>query len=197
MRLRLSTRFRLIGLLPLIFFLVQTVHYWRYGGKGNLLWMCNIGNLLMALGLFLGHRELIRATAIWTIPGFLIWFVYVFLANGTFFSSTLAHVGGIIVGMFVLSRVRMDRIAWLYAFVWYLFMQLAARLTTPATMNVNLAHHVQPGWENAFSAYWKFWLVLTVVVAVGLWVIGRVLSWIWPERSSELHFNDPGPLPAD
>jgi hypothetical protein len=180
MRLRLSTRFRLIGLLPLIFFLGQAIHYWRFGGKGNLLWMCNIGNLLMALGLFLNHRELIRATAIWTIPGFLIWFVYVFLANGTFFSSTLAHVGGIVVGMFVLSRMRMDRIAWLYAFVWYLFMQLAARLTTPATMNVNLAHRVQPGWENTFTSYWKFWIVLTVVVAVGLWGIGMVLSWIWP-----------------
>lgn len=184
MRFPLSTRFRLIGLLPLSFFLGQTIHYWRFGGMGNLLWMCNIGNLLMALGLFLSHRELIRAAAIWTIPGLWIWFQFVLLVNGNFLSSTLAHVGGIIVGMFVLSRVRMDRIAWLYAFVWYLFMQFAARLTTPATMNVNLAHRVQPGWENSFNAYWKFWIVLTVVVAVGLWVIGMLLSRIWPSAEA-------------
>jgi len=183
MRLRLSTRFRLIGLLPLSFFLAQAIHYWRFGGMGNLLWMCNIGNLLMALGLFLSHRELIRAAAIWTIPGLWIWFQFVFLPGGNFPSSMLAHIGGIIVGMFVLSRVRMDRIAWLYAFVWYLFMQLASRLTTPAAMNVNLAHRVQPGWETNFSSYWKFWMVLTVVVAVGLWVIGMVLSRIWPLRN--------------
>jgi len=185
MRPRLSMSFRLIGLLPLIFFLAQAIHYWRFGGMGNLLWMCNIGNLLMALGLLLSHRELIRAAAIWTIPGLWIWFQYVYLVNGNFLSSTLAHVGGIIVGMFVLSRVRMDRIAWLYAFVWYLFMQLASRLTTPARMNVNLAHRVQPGWENTFNAYWKFWIVLTVVIALGLWVIGMVLSWIWPKGRSE------------
>jgi hypothetical protein len=182
---RLSLRFRLLGLLPLTFFLAQALHYWRYGGGGNLLWMCNIGNLLLALGLFLSHRELIRAAAIWTIPGLWIWSQYVLLANGYFLSSTLAHVGGIIVALIVLSRVRMDRIAWVYAFVWYLFMQLAARLLTPAAMNVNLAHRVQSGWENTFSSYWKFWIVLTVVVAVGLWLIGMVLSRIWPtERRS-------------
>jgi len=64
-------------------------------------------------------------------------------------------------------------------------MQLASRLTTPATMNVNLAHRIQPGWENTFSSYWKFWIVLTVIVAAGLWAIGRVLSWIWPARNNE------------
>ena len=177
---RLSIRFRLIGLLPLTFFLAQALHYWRYGGAGNLLWMCNIGNLLLAIGLLLSHQELIRAAAIWTIPGFGIWFQYVLLANGNFFSSTLAHVGGIIVGLIVLSRVRMDRIAWLYAFVWYLFMQVSSRLITPSTMNVNVAHRIQPGWENTFSSYWKFWIVLTATVAAGLWAIGMVLSWVWP-----------------
>jgi hypothetical protein len=177
---RLSTHFRLMGFLPLSFFLAQTIHYWRYGGSENLLWMCNVGNLLLALGLFINHRELIRAAAIWTIPGLWIWIQYVLLANGVFLSSTLAHVGGLIVALIVLRRLRMDRIAWLYAFTWYLFVQLASRLITPAALNVNLAHRVQPGWENIFSSYWKFWIVLTMVVAAGLWTIGMVLSWIWP-----------------
>ena len=121
--LRLSPgRFRLIGILPLLFFLAQVVHYWRFGGLGNLAWMCNVGNLLLAIGLFLNHKELIRASAIWTIPGLAVWFCYVGLAGGP--TSALAHVGGIIVGLFVLSYVRMDRIAWLYAFAWYLFIQV-------------------------------------------------------------------------
>jgi len=182
---RLSLRFRLLGFLPLFFFLGQAIHYWRFGGTENLLWMCNIGNLLLALGLFISHRELIRAAAIWTIPGLWIWYQYVLLANGVFLSSTLAHVGGLAVALIALRRVRMDRLAWLYAFVWYLFVQFAARLITSAPFNVNLAHRVQPGWENTFSSYWKFWIVLTVVVAAGLWIIGKVLSWIWPARDTE------------
>ena len=191
---RLNTRFRLIGLLPLIFFLAQTVHYWRFGGLGNLLWMCNVGNLLLAIGLFLEHRELIRATAIWTIPGLGIWTWYVLLNGVPPFSSTLAHVGGIVVGLIALNRVRMDRIAWIYAFAWYLFLQLASRLVTSPVLNVNVAHHIQSGWEKSFSSYWKFWIVMSTIVAAGLWVMGLLLSLIWPS-SQVLQNREPNDFP--
>jgi hypothetical protein len=181
----LDTRFRLIGFLPLIFFLAQALHYWRVGGAGNLLWMCNIGNVLLAVGLFLSHRELIRAAAIWTIPGLGIWIRYVLFEYDFVVSSALAHVGGIIVALIVLRRVRMDRWAWLYAFAWYLVMAVISRLTTDPRLNVNVAHRIQTGWENAFSSYWKFWIVMTVLVAFCVWAIGIVLSWIWPARNAE------------
>jgi hypothetical protein len=176
-------RYRLVGLLPLTFFLAQAIHYWRAGGMGNLLWMCNVGNLLLAIGLFINHRELIRATAIWTIPGLLIWIRYVLFEYDFVISSALAHVGAIIVAVIVLRRVRMDRIAWVYAFVWYLFLQLVSRLLTDPRLNVNVAHRIQTGWENVFSSYWKFWIVMSGLVAFCLWVIGVILSWIW--RASE------------
>jgi len=182
---QLDTRFRLIGLLPLSFFVAQAIHYWRVGGMGNLFWMCNIGNLLLALGLFLNHRELIRAAAIWTIPGLMVWVRYVLFEYDFVVSSALAHIGGIIVGLIVLRRVRMDRIAWSYAFVWYLFMQVVSRLTTDHRLNVNVAHRMQTGWEWAFGSYWKFWVVMTVLTGVCLWGIGIVLSWIWPVQDNE------------
>jgi len=173
-------RFRLVGLLPLSFFLSQAFHYWRVGGAGNLLWMCNIGNLLLAGGLFSERRELIRVAAIWTIPGIVIWILYVVLKYEVVLSGILAHVGGVLVGLFVLRIVRMDRIAWTYAFVWYLVVQLAARLFTSPDLNVNVAFRIQTGWESVFTRYWKFWVVMTAVVAVSLWMIGSVLSFIWP-----------------
>jgi hypothetical protein len=183
--------FRLLGVLPLLFFLAQCVHYWRFGGLGNLLWMCNVGNLLLAIGLFLNHRELIRATAIWTVPGLVIWFKYVLLDYGFLYSSTLAHVGGIVVAMIALRRVGMDRTAWFYAFVWSLFMQLTARLLSPPDLNVNLAHSIQPGWERYFASYWQFWLALSVVTAIVLWALGKFFSMIWPAdrapRREEVH----------
>ena len=175
-------RFRLMGLLPLTFFLAQAIHYWRVGGMGNLLWMCNVGNLLLAAGLFLNHRELIRAAAIWTIPGLGVWARYVLFEYDFVVSSALAHVGGIIVALIVLRRVRMDRIAWVYAFGWYLFMQVVSRLVTDPRLNVNVVDRIQTGWENAFSSYWKFWIVMTVLVGFCLWVIGIMLSWRWPAK---------------
>jgi hypothetical protein len=100
-------------------------------------------------------------------------------------SSALAHVGGIVVALIVLRRVRMDRRAWVYAFVWYLVMEVVSRLVTDPRLNVNVAHRVQTGWENAFSSYWKFWVVMTALVAFCLWAIGTFLSWRWPAGDPE------------
>jgi len=178
-------RLRLVGVLPLLFFMSQVIHYWRVGGAGNLLWMCNAGNLLLAIGLFLNRRELIRAAAIWTIPGLAFWLLYVVLYYEVALSGILAHVGGIVVGLFVLSVVRMDRIAWAYAFGWYLIVQIAARLFTSPDLNVNVAFRIQSGWEKTFNSYWKFWIVMSAVVAVGLWMIGMALSFVWPAASPQ------------
>ena len=174
------TKLRLLGILPLIFFVAQFVHYWKINELGQLMWMCNIGNLLLAMGLFLEKPLVIRLSAIWMIPGLLIWIIYVVFAWGVFLTSTLAHVGGLAVAMIALSRVGMDRTAWRWAFGWYLMVQLASRFMTPPRFNVNLAHAVQPGWDRAFGSYWTFWLVLTIVTAALLWLCGLFLWSIWP-----------------
>jgi hypothetical protein len=178
-------RIRLIGILPLIFFLAQAFHYWRIGQPGHMLWMCNIGNLLLAIGLFSDNRRLTRIAIIWTIPGLFVWFIYVVLSWGVFFTSTLAHVGGLIVGMFVLRQIGMDRGTWPYAFGWYLLIQLLSRFFTTADLNVNLAHRMQPGWEQRFGSYWEFWLVLTIVTAIMLWIVEVLFRNIWPVRLAQ------------
>ena len=180
MKLSPRTRLRLLGVLPLIFFLSQGVHYWRINQLGHMLWMCNIGNLLLAMGLFLEKPLVIRLSAIWMIPGLIIWFLYVVLAWGVFLTSTLAHVGGLVVALIALSKVGMDRIAWRWAFGWYLVVQLLSRFVTPRDLNVNLAHTIQPGWERTFESYWIFWLTLTLLTAIVLWLSGLLFWSIWP-----------------
>jgi len=182
-----------LGFLPLLFFFAQAIYYWRNGSFGNMLWMCNIGNLLLAIALFAGHREMIRATALWMIPGLVIWFLYVLIPFGFVLSSALAHVGGFIVGIVALRAVRVDRRAWLYAFIWYLFMQVVSRLSTSQDLNVNVVYRIQPGLESVFGSFWQFWLLMTMTVAVGLWAIGRALNSIWPPNS----ISGPAPQPAD
>lgn len=180
-----SARLRLLGFLPLAFFLAQAVHYWRINELGHMLWMCNIGNLVLAIGLFLNQAILIRIAVLWMIPGLVVWLLYVVLAWGVFLSSTLAHVGGIIVGMLALQKVRVDRAAWLYALLWYLAVQLLSRLITPVEMNVNISQRIYDGWQQTFTAYWKFWLILTLGTAVVLWILGSILHKLWPAGPSE------------
>jgi len=180
----LDDKFRLLGLLPLLFFTLQGVHYWRINELGHMLWMCNTGNLLLALGLFLEKKTLMRVAIIWTIPGLVIWFLFVVLPWGVFFSSALAHIGGIIVAMVVLKKIGMDRHAWLFAFVWYLVIQLLSRLITSPELNVNLSHRMQATWDSTFSAYWQFLLTLNVLVAIVLWLVGLLLWKLWPATVS-------------
>jgi hypothetical protein len=184
---------RLLGFLPLAFFSAQAIHYWQINELGHMLWMCNIGNLLLALGLFFEATILMRVAIIWMVPGVAVWFVYVvptwgMLLTGRFtyaelfgvLSSTLAHLGGFTVGIAVLRRIGMDARAWLYAFIWYFVVQMLSRLVTPAAMNVNLSQRIQPGWEQSFSSYWKFWFVLTVLVGLCLWLLELLLKRLWP-----------------
>ncbi|HKZ80465.1 MAG TPA: hypothetical protein VJ124_19470 [Pyrinomonadaceae bacterium] len=182
---QLSLGFRLLGLLPLLFFTAQAIHYWRIGQLGHMLWMCNMGNLLLAFGLFFEQVTLIRAAVLWMIPGLLVWLLYVVLAWGVFFSSTLAHVGGIAVSLVAVRKIGMTRSGWLYGLAWFFVMQLLSRFLTPVEFNVNVSRRIQEGWQQTFSSYWKFWLVLALLAAAIMWVLGMVLWWIWPPPSRD------------
>lgn len=187
--MRPNVHFRLLGFVPLAFFVTQAVHYWEINELGHMLWMCNIGNLLLAIGLFLEHSVLIRVATLWMIPGFVVWVVYVVAAWGMFFSSTLAHAGGLIVGLIVVRRARMDSSAWRYAFGWYLVIQILSRFATPRELNVNVSQQIQPGWEQIFSAYWQFWSVLTIGVAVSLWMVGLIFRRLYPESIPKVNYQ--------
>ncbi|HBB89669.1 MAG TPA: hypothetical protein DC047_18845 [Blastocatellia bacterium] len=162
-----------------------------------MLWMCNIGNLLLALGILFEQALLIRVAVIWSMPGLVVWGLYVvptwgMLVTGRMslsefhgvVSSTLAHLGGLSVGILVLRKVRMNANAWAYAFAWYIIVQGASRLLTPVAMNVNLSQRIQDGWETTFSSYWKFWLVLSALVAACLWLLGFLLRRLWPAAAT-------------
>jgi hypothetical protein len=184
----LTTQFRLLGIFPLLFFAAQAVHYWDIKQLGHLLWMCNVGNVLLGIGMLMSKPRLIRVAVIWSIPGLFIWWRYV--ANEWFgyatldwwavTSSTLAHIGGIAIGMIALQRVRIDRVTWLYAFVWYLAIQLVSRIVTRVELNVNVSQRVYAGWDLPFQSYLKFWIVLTLAVAACLWILTQAFVKVWP-----------------
>ncbi len=177
--------FRALGCLPLIFFVAQGIHYWRINELGHMLWMCNIGNLLLALGLFINRPVMIRVSAIWMIPGLLTWLLFVVFTWGVVLASVLAHIGGLLVGLVALRRVGINRLDWISALCWYFLVQLVSRLTTPVDFNVNVSQSIYAGWEQRFDAYWKFWLVMSLLVGVVLWTITLGLNRLWPADLKE------------
>lgn len=176
----LTPQVRLLGLLPLLFFILHANYYRQVGGVRHMLWMCNIGNLLLAVGLFLAYPMLIRVALIWLLPGLPIWLWFVVRPGSWIPTSFFAHAGGLIVGLIAIQRVRATRWMWLQALIWYLFVQAICRLFTPAELNLNGAHLIFGEFETLFDAYWQFWIVGTLVVAIGLWVVGLALLKLFP-----------------
>ena len=176
----LPARFRLLGLLPLLFFILHANYYRQAGGLSHVLWMCNIGTLLLALGLLLARPVMIRVAFIWLLPGLPIWLWFVVRPGWWILTSFFAHAGGLTVGLIAIHRVRASRWMWLQALIWYLLVQEICRLFTPPELNVNGAHLVYTEFEGTFSAYWLFWIIGTVVVAAGLWLLGFALLKLFP-----------------
>ena len=186
----LTLRFRLLGIAPLMFFTAHLLFYLSdpvYSsthGVENMLWMCNVSNLLLGAGLLFDVKRVIRLAVFWLIPGLPIWLFDAFLRGGLLFTSFLTHIGGLVAGLIVMRRVRADKWSWLYAFAWYLLIQQLSRLVTSEYWNVNVAHKMYPGYESVVSNYWQFWLVTSLMVAVGLCVIGLVLIKLFPPRAA-------------
>jgi hypothetical protein len=182
MTLSASVRFRLLSLLPFAFWLGQAVHYWRHDGLPHLLWMCNIGNLLLAIGLFFQINWLSRLAAIWLIPGIVIWLQYIIAWQNFVISSFFVHIGGFVVSLYVLHKLGSSHQMALHAILWYLILQLFCRLFTDPQMNINVAHSVYGDLNKTFDSYWKFWLAATALVVFGMFMIQLVLLRIFPSR---------------
>lgn len=175
---------RLIGFLPLFFFFGQVYRYYP-DGLSNMLWMCNINNLLLAIGLFFGIHWLTRLTAIWTIPGIAIWVLFDVIINHIVLASFFAHIGSFFVAFYAVSKIGASEWMGVHAIAWHFILQFISRLITPTEFNVNVSHSVHGTLNNTFNAYWKFWLTSAVVVVVGMFILQQILLKIFPEKELE------------
>jgi hypothetical protein len=174
-----SIQYRLSGLLPLILFGGRLLELNSKGETAHILWVCHISNLLIALGLFLGHAELIRISILWLIIGAPLWPIDIVRTGVMELTSFGTHYVGLIIGLVVIIRqTGMGKHSWIYAMVWFLLLQQIARMFTPVELNINLAHSIYPGWEQFFSGYWQYWIFTVTGSAICLWLFSGILSWI-------------------
>ena len=176
----LTPSLRLLGLAPLAFFVLHAHYHVGQETAGHLLWVCTLSNLLLSLGLLLNLPVLIRVAAMWLILGLPLWALDLYEQAMWPVSTFLTHLGGLAVGLLGLTRVRAARRLWAYGFVWYLGLQLAARLLTRSELNVNLAHEVHGGWGTLFDSYWKFSIFMGLVVAALLWLTSLAMLKLFP-----------------
>ena len=180
-----TMRFRLLGILPLLFFLARVFEYaYRAKTPEQILWSCHISNLLLAIGLFTASPLFIRIAVFWLILGLPPWVIDMVVSKLVTPVSIFSHLGGFVVAMVAIYFVRAKRGSWLPSLIYFAVLQQITRLVTvpgPYT-NVNVAHFAYGGMKDWFAHYWTYWLANTAVAAVVLWAMDWALAKLFPPR---------------
>ncbi len=139
---------------------------------GNLLWMCHVTTLLLAVGLIGSMASVIRLVTPWTILGLPIWLVDA-LSVGTTRIAVLSHVVVPMTAVVALSQVGAARSAWRAtgaAMAFHVGLQLLCHVATRPKLNVNLSHKIYPFFGSAVvNSYALYWTITAVVLTACLY----------------------------
>ena len=185
-----TLRFRLLGFLPLSFFLARAVEYMIVAKTPEqMLWSCHVSNLMLAAGLFMGNPFLIRVAVFWQILGVPPWILATTMEMAWLKPVTLvsifSHLGGFIVAVIAIRQVGARRGSWIPSLIYFVVLQQLTRLATvpgPYT-NVNVAHFAYGPMKDWFASYWTYWAANTSAVALTLIVIEFVLLRLFPIKA--------------
>jgi hypothetical protein len=181
-----TLRFRLLGFLPLCFFLARAIEYMVIAKTPEqMLWSCHISNLMLAAGLFLGNPFLIRVAVFWLIMGVPPWIADMLWSKLVTAVSIFSHLGGFIVAMVAIRRVGAKRGSWIPSLIYFVILQQITRLVTepgPYT-NINVAHFAYGPMKEWFTSYWTYWAVNTSAVALTLIIIEFILVRLFPIKA--------------
>lgn len=179
-----TLRFRLLGVLPLLFFVARAIEYAVIAETPEqILWSCHVSNLLLAFGMFLANPFLIRVAVFWLILGVPPWIIDMVSSHLITPVSIFSHLGGFIVAIVAIRQVGAKLWSWIPSLIYFVILQQITRLVTAPTdyTNVNVAHFAYNHWV-LFSSYWKYWVVNTALAAATLFIIELVLLWLFPDQ---------------
>lgn len=173
---------RLLGVLPLGFFVARVVVLQAKGALPDALWMCNLGSLGLALGLLCNQPKVIRPAALWLALGFPFWLSFALSTETYELTSILNHAGSLTVALVALAIVRFKRAVWSATFLASLVLQILSRFITPPEMNVNAAHNLRFTMvENTGMPYWQFWIGNTLLGALAFYLLSLLFARLFPD----------------
>jgi hypothetical protein len=175
-----AKRFRLIGALPIIIFIARLIQYIQVGVPDWIIASCHISNLLLGVGMIFRAPLLVRVATIWLIIGLPMWIIDAIVSWEMWWSSIYSHVGGFLLGLYAINKVRATGRSWLPAMVWFAILQVVTRYTTAPELNINIAHFPYQLVEGWFPSYWMFWPVCLLVTTIMVRIVEFGLVTIYP-----------------
>ncbi|MGH9800269.1 MAG: hypothetical protein ACRD82_07880 [Blastocatellia bacterium] len=113
-----------------------------------------------------------------------MWLIDAWVFQVVWVASVVSHLGGFLLAIYAIRKVRATGNSWLPALIWFLFWQLVTRYTTAPELNVNIAHAPYESCKSWFSSYWQFWPVGAAVSGLMVWIVETVLVKIYPLKET-------------
>ena len=168
---------RLAGLLPLIAYAWVLIDYARVDQLGASLWVCNVANLALGIGLLTRQVQVVWAATTVLLFGTSLWMGDELWAGDFYWHSVLSHIGSALLGV---AAIRMSppppRPVWWIAWICGALMVGVARVATPPELNVNVAFR---GWgplEGLLPGHGIYLVLNAVAIAAILYVLELGLS---------------------
>lgn len=145
-----------MAIIPLLFFLLKLWQYNEPGKIYQILWFCNISNLVLAIAIFISNANLILVCTIILSIGLPIWiFDFLYFKDFHFF-SLLTHIISPALGFWLARNMRFTiHVLWLTP-TYYVALQILARLVSPPELNINVAYTVYEPVRAIFTNFYLY-----------------------------------------
>jgi hypothetical protein len=183
-------RFRLIGLLPIIIFIARWIQYLKLGVADWIVASCHISNLMLGIGMIFGVPLLIRIAAIWLIIGLPMWIIDAVVSQELWWSSIYSHLGGFLISLYAVRKVRATGKSWLPALIWFVFLQAITHYTTAPELNINIAHSPYELVKGWFTSYWMFWPFCLIFITAMILAVEYMLLAVYPIATANQVLKD-------
>jgi len=166
---------RFAGFIPLLLFGLKCWQYRNAADWPQLLWFCNAANLILAVALFLRWGNGVFICTVLLIIGLPIW-VFDFIVNGDFHVvSVFTHVLSPLIGVLAARHIGFSSHAIWQTLLLYVFLQVMARLLTPAPLNINVAFAIYAPVAKLFPNFYVYSASNMVGLGLWAWVAHRLL----------------------
>ena len=159
------------GCLAIAFFLVHAAALLHAAEPYHIIWSCHLGCLIVGIGLLNRLSWLYAIGFFWLTLGVPLWLLNVLTRHEYMLTSTLSHIGGILIAVYGLRFVKIPRFAWAAAIAGLVVLGMLTRRVTPPDANVNLAFAVWSGWEDRFPSYFRYVVMLLAIAAFTFWML--------------------------
>ncbi len=171
------------GVAALACFATHAAFHVAHGRWYDSFWACHMAALFVGLGLLAQSATTNGVGVLLGLLGLPLWLSDL-AAGGPFYpTSLLTHGAAPAIGLCGVARWGMPRGTWWKAAAALLALIGISRFATPEAANVNVAFHIQPGWEDYFSSHASYLAITLAAAAVYCLVVERLLRDVFRDRS--------------